>query len=75
VRSTSVDVTARMHDLGGAMDGAILVKTAVVSIGVGFTRGESHTKVFAGEDWLKEHIEAATREEAVAAEREAPRSP
>jgi hypothetical protein len=75
VRSTSVGVTARMHDLGGAMDGAILVKTAVVSIGVGFKRGESHTKVFAGEDWLKEHVEAATREETVAAKREDPRSP
>lgn len=63
VRSESANVKARLHDLGGAMDGAVLVDTDVVSVGVGFTRGESHLKIFAGEDWLKAHTEEAAREE------------
>lgn len=67
VRSTTADVTARLHDLGGAIDGAILVKTGVVSVGVALARGESHTTVFAGEDWLKAKADAVAREEALPA--------
>jgi hypothetical protein len=31
------------------------------SVGVAFTRGESHTSVFAGDDWLKAHVDAVMR--------------
>jgi hypothetical protein len=57
VRSTSATVTAQLHDLGSTMDGAVFVQTDVASVGVAFTRGESHTSIFAGQDWLKTHVD------------------
>lgn len=59
-RSTSADVTARLRDLGGATRGAVRVETALVSVGVAFVRGESHVEVFAGEDWMRAQLEAAS---------------
>lgn len=55
-RGSSANVTARLHDVGGAMDGTVHVKTNLVSLGVGFRAGESQVKVLAGEDWLKARI-------------------
>ncbi len=59
VVSSSTEVRARLHDVGGAMDGAVFVDTAVVSVGVELTHGESHVSVFAGDAWLKAHMAAA----------------
>jgi hypothetical protein len=64
VASSSVDVRARLHDLGGRMDGAVLVETTPLILGVELTRGESHVHVFIGEDWLNAQIASVSRKEA-----------
>ena len=53
-RSTSGNVTALLHGLGGATNGGVRVETHVLSVGVSFVRGDSHVTVFAGEDWLED---------------------
>jgi hypothetical protein len=63
VDSTSARVQARLDDLGGKMNGAVLVHTAVVSLGVRLAHGESHVKVFAGQDWLKGQLAEVAAEE------------
>ena len=65
-RGSSANVTVRLHDIGGAMDGAVKVDTKLVSIGVGFTEGKSHVKVLAGEEWLNARIAEANEKEAEA---------
>jgi hypothetical protein len=64
VRSTSANVEARLRDLGDTMKGGIHVDTDLVSIGVSYKDGESDMEVFAGEDWLKEHLDTAARGDA-----------
>ncbi|MEP7119936.1 MAG: hypothetical protein ABJE95_03455 [Byssovorax sp.] len=63
-RGSSANVTVRLHDIGKKMDGAVKVDTKLVSIGVGFTEGKSHVKVFAGEEWLNAQIAEANAKEA-----------
>jgi hypothetical protein len=59
ITSTSAKVQASLRNLGSAMDGPVLVQTAVLSVGVEMKHGEGHLKVFAGEDWLKTQLRAA----------------
>jgi hypothetical protein len=65
IASSSAQVRARLHDLGGAMDGAVFVETALLSVGVELAHGKSHLHVFAGEDWLKRHMGAANGTQAI----------
>jgi hypothetical protein len=58
-RGSSANVTARLHDLGGAMEGAVDVKTNLVSLGVGFRDGKSQVKILDGEAWLNARIAEA----------------
>jgi hypothetical protein len=67
---SSANVTVQMHDIGKALTGAVKVDTNLVSLGVGFSGGESHVKLFAGEEWLNTRIAEvkAAEEQAAAAE-------
>ena len=75
-RASSANVTARLHDIGDAMGGAVQVKTKLVSLGFAFTKGESKLKVFAGQEWLDAHIaEANAKSEADRAAASSPEEP
>jgi hypothetical protein len=76
VHASSANITARLHDIGDAMGGAVQVKTKLVSLGFEFTKGESHLKVFSGQEWLDAHIaEINAKAEADRAAPEAPAPP
>ena len=62
-RASSALVTARLHDIGEAMSGAVKVETQLASVGIAFEAGQSHVKIFAGEDWLNARIAEVTAKE------------
>ena len=72
-RGSSATITARLHDIGKTMSGAVKVETQLASVGVAFEAGQGHVKILAGEDWLNARIaevkekESADRAEAPAA--------
>jgi hypothetical protein len=73
-RGSSAEITVRLHDIGSdSMDGAVKVETKLVSIGVGFTEGQSQVKIFAGEEWLNARIAEAN--EALGQDQEQPAAP
>ena len=63
IKSSSADVSARLNHVGDKMDGAVLVSTAILSVGVGLTAGQSHVKFFAGEEWLRGRMAAVKAED------------
>ncbi len=67
---SSANVTVQLHDIGKTLTGAVKVDTNLVSVGVGFSGGESHVKFLAGEAWLNQRIaEVKAAEEQAAAAR------
>ena len=55
-RGSSANITARLHDIGPTMSGAVHVDTRLASLGVAFERGQSQVKILAGEEWLNGRI-------------------
>ncbi|MFS8064983.1 MAG: hypothetical protein ACMG6S_01300 [Byssovorax sp.] len=55
-RGSSANITARLHDVGPRMSGAVHVDTKLASLGVAFEKGQSEVKILAGEEWLNGRI-------------------